>query len=183
MLLRPWEPGRPWILRSNQALKALAAFKLWVSQLGSWDPRPTRLSRPWDPRPGDATTLFTRDTHNLSAATRRALRCNALRSHDTIQRLCGARKMVRLIKHNLNQPVGSWERSLGGDYSWDTKSCWTHSHSPPCRVAARCRELQLICSIGKPRKWILRSYRIKKSMPASSPAKVCQNSWYEWHRQ
>ena len=44
-----------------------------------------------------------------------------------------SRKMVRLINHNLNQRLGSWEKKerkteggLGGNYSWDTRSSWTN---------------------------------------------------------
>ena len=76
------------------------------------------------------------------------------RSHGTFQRLCGnlwSRKMVRLINHNLDQRVGSWDRrrsrelnihetwfvkhkeilgakihNLGSENSWDTRFSWSN---------------------------------------------------------
>ena len=50
----------------------------------------------------------------------------------------GFQKMVRLINHNLNQRVGSWEKNerkteegLEGNYSWDARSSWTNYRSLP----------------------------------------------------
>ena len=35
--------------------------------------------------------------------------------------LCGLKTMVKFINHNLNQRVGSWDKSVGGEYSWDIR--------------------------------------------------------------
>jgi len=87
--------------------------------------------------------------------------------------------MVRLIKHNLNQRVGSWVKNerktgkgLGGNYSWDTRSSWTNYPSSPFTMAERCRELQLICPTGQTQK--------NKTQRTKNGARIEIASFSEW---